>query len=55
MQRELGEVRAEMGRMRALVRSLSRAYVALWSWVQNPVGDVPEPDELVKDHLRTGV
>lgn len=51
MQHELGEMRAEVSGLRALVRSLGRAYEALWRWVQHPVGDPPEPDQRVKDYL----
>lgn len=55
MQDEIRDMRAEMSGMRALVRSLGRAYEALWRWAQHPIGDAPEPDDRVKEYLRTGV
>jgi hypothetical protein len=55
MQQEIREMRTDMSGLRALVRSLGRAYEGLWRWAQNPVGDPPEPEDRVKDYLRTGV
>ncbi|MFI6986305.1 hypothetical protein ACIBSV_48180 [Embleya sp. NPDC050154] len=52
---EIDEMRAEARSMRSLLRALARAYEGLYRWARDPVGPPPEPEDRVKEYLRTGV
>lgn len=52
---EIAEMRDEALSQRSLLRALTRAYEGLYRWVREPVGPPPEPEDRVKEYLRTGV
>jgi len=52
---EIAEMRTEALSQRSLLRALVRAYESLYRWAREPVGPPPEPEERVKEYLRTGV
>jgi hypothetical protein len=55
LDREGTQTRDELHGLRILVRALGRAYEGLYRWAATPVGPPPEPEERVKEYLRTGV
>jgi hypothetical protein len=54
LDREAKETRNDVRGLRVLVRALGRAYENLRDWAAAPVGPPPEPEERVKEYLRTG-
>jgi hypothetical protein len=53
--KENQDLRQEVHGLRSLVRSLGRAYEQLYQWASAPVGEPPDPEDRVKEYLRTGV
>jgi hypothetical protein len=52
---ENGSLRGRLYRCESLLRAFSSTVDDLYRWARNPVGEPPEPHDLVKEYNRTGV
>lgn len=52
---ENGKLRGRVSRLETLLRAFSWTVDEMYRWARHPVGDPPEPHELVTEYNRTGV